>query len=238
VLVPPHRHVHGDGQPLHPHLQLLLGPKGAPEQLEGDEPARLAEAAARLGLKHVVITSVTRDDLPDGGADHFARCIAAVRGRLPGAAVEVLTPDFLGDPAAIDVVTDANPEVFNHNLETVPRLHRVVRGRALYSRSLGLLERVKCRAPHLVTKAGLMLGIGETRDELFDVFADLRAIGCDVLTLGQYLRPTAKHIPVDRFVPPEEFDEIAAKARLLGFKQVVAGPYVRSSYHAADMVPH
>ncbi|MBY0455766.1 MAG: lipoyl synthase, partial [Gemmataceae bacterium] len=154
------------------------------------------------------------------------------------AAVEVLTPDFLGDHAAIDVVIDANPEVFNHNLETVPRLHRVVRGRAMYQRSLRLLERVKRRAPHQVTKAGLMLGIGETIDELFDVFADLRSVGCDVLTLGQYLAPTAKHIPVARFVPPAEFDEIAARARLMGFKQVVAGPYVRSSYHAADMVPH
>jgi lipoic acid synthetase len=212
-------------------------PKGEPEALEADEPTRLAEAAARLGLKHVVITSVTRDDLPDGGAEHFVKCIAAVRARLPQAAVEVLTPDFLGDGAAIDAVTDAGPEVFNHNLETVPRLHRVVRGRALYSRSLGLLERVKRRAPHVLTKAGLMLGIGETIDELFDVFADLRAIGCDVLTLGQYLAPTAKHIPVRRFVPPSEFDSIAATARLLGFKQVVAGPYVRSSYHAADMVP-
>jgi lipoyl synthase len=212
-------------------------PKGEPEALESDEPQRLAEAAARLGLKHVVITSVTRDDLPDGGADHFVQCIRAVRERLPQAAVEVLTPDFLGDGAAIDLVTDANPEVFNHNLETVPRLHRVVRGRALYQRSLDLLERVKQRAPHMVTKAGLMLGIGETIDELFDVFADLRAIGCDVLTLGQYLAPTAKHIPVRRWVPPAEFDSIAATARLLGFKQVVAGPYVRSSYHASDMVP-
>jgi lipoic acid synthetase len=211
-------------------------PKGAPEALEDDEPQRLAEAAARLGLKHVVITSVTRDDLPDGGAGHFVRCIAAVRARLPGAAVEVLTPDFLGDTAAIDAVTDAGPEVFNHNLETVPRLHRVVRGRALYPRSLALLERVKARAPHVITKAGLMLGIGETIDELFDVLADLRAIKCDVLTLGQYLAPTAKHIPVRRFVPPAEFDSLAATARLLGFKKVVAGPYVRSSYHADDMV--
>jgi lipoic acid synthetase len=211
-------------------------PKGAPEVLEDDEPQRLAEAAARLGLKHVVITSVTRDDLPDGGANHFVRCIAAVRERLPGSAVEVLTPDFQGDASAIDAVTDANPEVFNHNLETVPRLHRIVRGRALYSRSLELLERVKRRAPHMITKAGLMLGIGETIDELFDVLADLRAIKCDVLTLGQYLAPTAKHIPVRRFVPPQEFDSLAATARFLGFKQVVAGPYVRSSYHAADMV--
>jgi lipoic acid synthetase len=213
-------------------------PKAEPEAVEIDEPERLAEAAARLGLKHVVITSVTRDDLADGGAGHFVRCIAAVRARLPGAAVEVLTPDFLGDTQAIDTVTDANPEVFNHNLETVPRLHRVVRGRALYNRSLALLARVKKRAPHIVTKAGLMLGIGETIDELFDVFADLRAIGCDVLTLGQYLAPTAKHIPVARFVPPGEFDSLAALARLLGFKQVVAGPFVRSSYHADDMVPH
>ncbi|MCI0705799.1 MAG: lipoyl synthase [Planctomycetia bacterium] len=211
-------------------------PKGEPLHVEADEPARLAEAAVRLGLKHVVITSVTRDDLTDGGASHFVACIAAVRARMPGVAVEVLTPDFLGDTSSIDIVIDANPEVFNHNLETVPRLYRVVRGRALYQRSLDLLARVKRRAPHIVTKAGLMLGIGETVDELFDVLADLRAIQCEVLTLGQYLAPTLKHIPVARFVPPAEFDSIAAKARLLGFKQVVAGPFVRSSYHADQMV--
>ena len=212
-------------------------PKGEPLHVEDDEPARVAEAAVRLGLKHVVITSVTRDDLPDGGADHFARCVLAVRSRLPGAAVEVLTPDFLGDAAAIDRVTDVNPDVFNHNVETVPRLYRVARGRAEYRRSLDLLGRVKRRAPHVVTKAGLMLGLGETTDELFDVLADLRAIGCDVLTLGQYLAPTLKHsIPVARYVPPGEFDAIAATARLLGFRKVVAGPFVRSSYHADDMV--
>jgi lipoic acid synthetase len=211
-------------------------PKGAPLHVEDDEPARVAEAARRLGLRHVVITSVTRDDLPDGGADHFARCVLAVR-EVTGAAVEVLTPDFLGDIAAIDRVIAAEPEVFNHNLETVPRLYRKVRGRAEYRRSLDLLDRVKRKAPELVTKAGLMLGIGETVEELFEVFADLRAIGCDVLTLGQYLAPTLKHIPVARFVPPEEFDDIAARARLLGFRQVVAGPFVRSSYHADEMVP-
>jgi lipoyl synthase len=213
-------------------------PRGETEAVELDEPERLAEAAVRLGLKHVVITSVTRDDLPDGGASHFAACIAAVRRRMPQAAVEVLTPDFLGDTAAIDVVIAARPEVFNHNLETVPRLYKRVRGRAEYRRSLDLLERVKRTAPALVTKASLMMGLGETHEELFDVFADLRAVDCNVLTLGQYLAPTLKHIPVARFVPPEEFDTIAAQARLLGFSQVVAGPYVRSSYHADEMVPH
>jgi lipoic acid synthetase len=213
-------------------------PKGEPLHVEDDEPGRVAEAAVRLGLRHVVITSVTRDDLPDGGAGHFARCVAAVRERQPEAAVEVLTPDFLGDVAAIDRVTDANPEVFNHNIETVPRLYRVARGRAEYRRSLDLLDRVKRRAPHVVTKAGLMLGVGETIDELFDVLADLRAIRCDVLTMGQYLAPTLKHsLPVARFVPPAEFDALAARARLMGFRQVVAGPFVRSSYHADEMVP-
>jgi lipoic acid synthetase len=212
-------------------------PRGKPEHVELDEPERLAEAAARLGLKHVVITSVTRDDLPDGGAQHFADCIAAVRRRSPIAAVEVLTPDFEGNLAAIDTVIAAKPEVFNHNLETVPRLHAKVRGKAEYRRSLDVLARVKQVDPGILTKAGLMLGIGETVEELFDVLADLRAIRCDVLTLGQYLAPTLKHIPVSRFVPPAEFDDIAAKARLLGFSTVVAGPYVRSSYHAGEMVP-
>lgn len=212
-------------------------PRGETQPLEDDEPARVAEASIRLGLKHVVITSVTRDDLPDGGAEHFYQCVVAVRERT-GAAVEVLTPDFLGDTTAIDRVLDARPDVFNHNLETVPRLYRRVRGRAEYRRSLDLLERVKTKRPEIVTKAGLMLGLGETAEELFDVLADLRAVRCDVLTLGQYLAPTLKHIPVARFVPPAEFDEHAALARLLGFKQVVAGPFVRSSYHADEMVPH
>jgi lipoic acid synthetase len=211
-------------------------PRGEPLELEDDEPERLAEAAARLGLKHVVITSVTRDDLPDGGAEHFYRCVLAVRRRTR-AAVEVLTPDFLGDPVAIDRVLAARPEVYNHNLETVPRLYRKVRGRADYRRSLDLLGRVKWLAPEVVTKSGMMLGLGETADELFEVFADLRAVGCDVLTLGQYLAPTLKHIPVARFVPPAEFDRLAALARTLGFRQVVAGPFVRSSYHADEMVP-
>jgi lipoyl synthase len=210
--------------------------KGSPDPLEDDEPARVAEASARLGLKHVVITSVTRDDLPDGGADHFRRCILAVRERT-GAAVEVLTPDFLGDWSAVDVVLQAAPEVYNHNMETVPRLYKKARGRASYQRSLDLLAHVKERSPRTITKSGLMLGLGETTEELFEVLADLRAARCDTLTLGQYLAPTLKHIPVARFVPPAEFDALAELARKLGFTKVVAGPFVRSSYHADEMVP-
>jgi lipoic acid synthetase len=212
-------------------------PRGDPLTLEHDEPDRVAEAVLRLGLKHVVITSVTRDDLPDGGAEHFYRCVLAVRRRT-GAAVEVLTPDFLGDVRAIDRVIEAEPEVYNHNMETVPRFYRKVRGRADYRRSLNLLAHVKNRAPRIATKSGLMLGLGETTDELLETLADLRAVRCDMLTLGQYLTPTLKHIPVARFLPPEEFDALAKMARTLGFKQVASGPFVRSSYHAADMVSH
>jgi lipoic acid synthetase len=157
-------------------------PRGLPEAVEDDEPARLAEASARLGLRHVVITSVTRDDLPDGGAEHFYRCVLAVRQRT-GAVVEVLTPDFLGDTAAIDRVLEAKPEVFNHNTETVPRLYRKVRGRADYRRSLDVLAHVRRQAPKIITKSGLMLGLGETTEELLAVFADLRSVGCDILTL-------------------------------------------------------
>ncbi len=210
-------------------------PKGDPLNLEDDEPERVAEAAHRLGLRHVVITSVTRDDLPDGGADHFYRCILAVRERT-GAVVEVLTPDFLGDARAVERVLEARPEVFNHNMETVPRLYRKARGRADYQRSLDLLALVKRRAPETVTKSGLMLGLGESTEELLEVFADLRAANCDTLTLGQYLAPTLKHIPVARFVPPEEFDALAVLARSMGFAKVAAGPFVRSSYHADEMV--
>jgi lipoic acid synthetase len=209
--------------------------RGAPDPLELDEPERVAEAALRLGLRHVVITSVTRDDLPDGGADHFYRCVLAVRARTQ-AAIEVLTPDFQGDTRAIDRVLEARPNVYNHNMETVPRLYRKVRGRADYQRSLDLLAHIKLRSPDTVTKSGLMLGLGETTEELFDVLADLRSVGCDVLTLGQYLAPTLKHIPVVRYVPPQEFDDLAVRARMLGFRQVVSGPFVRSSYHADEMV--
>lgn len=209
--------------------------RGKTQPLEDDEPERLAEAALRLGLRHVVITSVTRDDLPDGGAEHFYRCVLAVRART-GAAVEVLTPDFIGKPGAVERVVASLPEVFNHNTETVPRLYRQVRGRkSEYRWTLELLRRVKMLQPQIKTKSGLMLGLGETRDELLDTLADLRDVGCDLLTLGQYLQPSAGHLPVERYVPPEEFDELGALARRMGFAQVASGPFVRSSYHARDM---
>jgi lipoic acid synthetase len=209
--------------------------RGKTRPVEDDEPARLAEAAARLGLKHVVITSVTRDDLPDGGAEHFYRCTLAVRART-GAAIEVLTPDFLGKPGAIERVVEAAPEVFNHNTETVPRLYAEVRGRKSdYRWTLELLRRVRELNPAVATKSGLMLGLGETRDELFDVLADLRGVGVEMLTLGQYLQPSPEHLPVTRYVRPEEFEELGAAAQELGFRQVASGPFVRSSYHARDM---
>lgn len=209
-------------------------PKGKTETLQADEPQRVAEAAARLGLKHVVITSVTRDDLPDGGADHFHACVLAVRERT-GAAVEVLTPDFLGNRDAISRVIAAQPEVFNHNTETVPRLYDRVRRNAEYSRTLDLLKQVKTEAPTMLTKSGLMLGLGETTEELLDVLADLREVGCDMLTLGQYLQPSRDHLPVERYVPPEEFDRLGELARAMGFSKVASGPFVRSSYHAGEM---
>lgn len=209
-------------------------PKGKTETLQADEPERVAEAAERLGLRYVVITSVTRDDLPDGGAEHFARCVLAVRERT-GAQVEVLTPDFLGNRAAISRVIESRPDVFNHNTETVPRLYHRVRRNAAYQRTLDLLKQVKDEAPEMPTKSGLMLGLGETFEELLEVFADLRAVGCDMLTLGQYLQPTPDHLPVERYLPPEEFDEIGVLAKRLGFGMVASGPFVRSSYHAGEM---
>jgi lipoic acid synthetase len=211
-------------------------PKGKTAALELDEPARVAEAAKRLALAHVVITSVTRDDLADGGAEHFYRSVLAVR-EATAATIEVLTPDFLGKLGAVERVVASAPQVFNHNTETVPRLYREVRGRKSdYRWTLELLARVKRLDPTLKTKSGLMLGLGETRDELFDTLADLRQVGCDFLTLGQYLRPTAEHLPVARYVSPDEFDELGRLARGLGFAQVASGPFVRSSYHAREMV--
>jgi len=210
-------------------------PKGKTEALELDEPERVAEAARRLGLAHVVITSVTRDDLPDGGAEHFRRTVEAVRSST-GAAIEVLVPDFLDKPGALERLMESKPDVFNHNTETVPRLYRAVRGRkSVYSWTLKLLADAKRLFPEVKTKSGLMLGLGETRDELLDVFADLVDHGVDFLTLGQYLQPTLDSLPVERYVPPEEFDELAKAARGIGFARVASGPLVRSSYHARDM---
>lgn len=210
--------------------------RGRPPELpEQDEPQRLAEAAARLGLKHVVITSVTRDDLPDGGAEHYYQCITAVRERT-GATVEVLTPDFVQCKEALDRVVEARPEVFNHNMETVSRMYRRVRGpKSDYNWTLQLLRRVKELDPTIKTKSGLMLGLGETRDELLDALADMRTYDIDFLTLGQYLQPGEKYLPVQRYVTPEEFTELGDIAKKLGFKQVASGPFVRSSYHARDM---
>jgi lipoic acid synthetase len=202
--------------------------------LADDEPERLAEACARLGLRHVVITSVTRDDLPDGGAEHFRRCVLAVRART-GAIIEVLTPDFDGRHEAIERVLSSAPEVFNHNLETVARLQQTVRRKSQYAVSLQVLEHAKRSRPSTRTKSGLMLGLGETTEELFETLADLRAVGCDFLTLGQYLQPSTRHLPVVRYVPPAEFDELGRLARTLGFAEVASGPFVRSSYHADEM---
>ena len=210
-------------------------PRGKTEELEGDEPERVAEAARRLGLAHVVITSVTRDDLADGGAEHFRKTVEAVRAAT-GATIEVLVPDFIGKEGALERLMESRPDVFNHNTETVPRLYRTVRGRkSVYAWTLELLERAKRLLPQVKTKSGLMLGLGETREELLDVFADLLDHGVDYLTLGQYLQPTAESLPVDRYVPPEEFDELGRIARGMGFRKVASGPLVRSSYHARDM---
>jgi lipoic acid synthetase len=209
-----------------------------PFALEADEPARVAEATKRLGLKHVVITAVARDDLRDGGAEHFRQTIEAVRAGNPGILIEVLTPDFNDDPAAIATVLAAKPEIFNHNLETVRRLSPCVRSRATYDRSLSVLAAVKRQAASPIwTKSGLMLGLGETAEELFTAMDDLRRVGCDILTLGQYLQPTLKHLPVREFVQPEKFDAYGARARELGFLHVASGPLVRSSYHADDFQP-
>ena len=210
--------------------------RGRPPELpEFDEPQRVAEAAARLGLKHVVITSVTRDDLPDGGADHFYQCVVAVRERT-GASTEVLTPDFVHCKQALGRVIEARPNVFNHNMETVPRLYRRVRGpKSDYRWTLAMMGKVKEYNSNVKTKSGLMLGMGEQRGELLEALADLRAFDVDFLTLGQYLQPGEKYLPVVRYVPPEEFDELGEIARQMGFKKVASGPFVRSSYHARDM---
>ena len=206
-----------------------------PVALEADEPARVAEATRRMRLKHVVITAVARDDLADGGAEHFRKTIEEVRKLNPGIVIEVLVPDFNESDAAINVVLGANPQIFNHNLETVRRLTPSVRHRATYERSLSVLQKVKARRGNSIyTKSGVMLGLGETPEELFTAMEDLRAANCDILTLGQYLQPTIKHLPVVEFVSPEKFQEYGERARQMGFVHVASGPMVRSSYHADE----
>ncbi len=205
---------------------------GVPLPLDSGEPARVADAVATLGLRHVVITSVDRDDLPDGGAGHFVAVIGAIRAASPATTIEILTPDFLRKPGALERLAAAPPDVFNHNLETVPRLYPTIRPGARYFQSLRLLDDAKQAMPSVFTKSGLMLGLGETRAEIGQVMDDLRIADVDFLTLGQYLAPSPKHAAVDRFVPPAEFDDYAATARAKGFLTVSATPLTRSSYHA------
>ena len=208
---------------------------GLPGPLDLDEPRRVGEAVALMGLKHVVITSVDRDDLADGGAAHFAATVRAIRAAAPGTTIEILTPDFLRKPnAAAQSVIDSGPDVFNHNLETVPRLYLTIRPGARYYQSLRLLERVKDRAPDMFTKSGLMVGLGETKEEVMQVMDDMRVAGVDFLTIGQYLQPTRKHAAIDRFVTPDEFAALETIARSKGFLMVSASPLTRSSHHAGE----
>jgi len=210
--------------------------KGGPLPVDDDEPRRVAEACSALGLKFAVITSVNRDDRKDGGARHFAMTIHAIRERLPECGVEVLVPDFQGSHEAMDIVLDAGPDVLNHNTETVPRLYRQVRLGARYERSLDMLRYVKQRSPHIPTKSGVMLGLGETIEEVHQVMRDLRQSNVDILTLGQYLRPSLKHLPVIRHVTPDEFAGLKKLGHEMGFRHVESGPLVRSSFHAEEAV--
>ena len=209
-------------------------PKGKPLPIDFDEPRRVAEAVATLGLKHAVITSVNRDDDNIGAAEVFAETIREVRRQAPGCQVEVLIPDFQGREDALKIVLDAKPEVLNHNTETVPRLYRAVRSGARYPRTLKLLENVKTFAPGMVSKTGVMVGIGESMDELLEVFRDLAAIKVDILTIGQYLRPSRDHLPMTRYYHPDEFRTMKEEALKMGFRHVESGPLVRSSYHAHE----
>src|SRR5262250_1278223 len=207
---------------------------GLPDRLDPHEPAHVAEAVAQLGLSHIVVTSVDRDDLADGGAAHFAETIRRIRDAAPSTTIEVLTPDFLRKPGAVEAVVAARPDVYNHNLETVPRLYREVRPGARYFASLQLLAKVKEIDPAMFTKSGLMVGLGESRDEVLQVMDDMRAADVDFLTVGQYLQPTPKHHPIDRFVPPDEFRQLKEMAEGKGFLLVAASPLTRSSYHAGE----
>jgi lipoic acid synthetase len=210
---------------------------GRPLELDRDEPARVAEAVAHLELRHAVITSVNRDELPDGGAEIFAATIRAIRERGLGTSIEVLIPDFEGNWDALAAVLEAGPDILNHNMESIARLYRIVRPQAKYPRSLELLRRAKEMAPHVLTKSGMMMGVGEETEEILQAMADLRAVDCDILTLGQYLRPSLQHIPIRRYVSPEEFQSLKEAGLRMGFRHVESGPLVRSSYHADEQVP-
>ncbi|MFN8603624.1 MAG: lipoyl synthase [Burkholderiaceae bacterium] len=210
---------------------------GRPEALDPMEPYRLAQAVKKLGLQHVVVTSVDRDDLPDLGAEHFAATVRAIRHTVPACEVEVLTPDFQGRKDCVETVAASPIAVYNHNLETVPRLYKRARAGAKYERSLDVLRFARATRPDLLTKAGLMLGLGEEPAEVLTVLRDLRTAGCDIITLGQYLRPTAKHLPVERYLDPAEFEDLGRQALAMGFRHVESGPLVRSSYHAWSHVP-
>ena len=211
---------------------------GLPQQLDLDEPRRIADAVEAMDLKHAVITSVNRDELPDGGASVFARTIEAVRERMPQTSIEVLIPDFKGSHASLQRILAANPEILNHNIETIPRLYKQVRPGASYQQSVELLRRSKLEAPEVLSKTGIMLGLGEGLDEVIDVMQTLvNQASVDIFTVGQYLQPTVNHLPVRRFVHPDEFKTLAARGLELGFRHVEAGPLVRSSYHAANQVP-
>jgi lipoic acid synthetase len=207
---------------------------GVPLALDGEEPARVSDAVAKLGLRHVVSTSVDRDDLADGGAAHFAETIRAIRASAPETTIEILTPDFLRKEGALEVVVDARPDVFNHNLETVPRLYLSIRPGARYFHSLSLLQQVKQLDPTIFTKSGIMVGLGEARDEVMQVMDDMRSADIDFITIGQYLQPTRKHAPIDRFVSPDEFEAMSTVARSKGFLMVSATPLTRSSHHADE----
>jgi lipoic acid synthetase len=225
--------------------------RGQPGPLREDEPQAVAKAAARMGLRHVVVTSVTRDDLPDGGAAAFAATINAIRHELPHATIEVLTSDFADSPDALRTVLAARPDVFNHNVETVPRLYQIVRPQAHYARSLDVLRQAAAflagetparraagtaATPGPIVKSGLMVGLGETDDEVLAVLRDLRGAGCQLVTIGQYLSPSPNHLPVHRYVEPAQFEQWRRQGLDMGFKAVMAGPFVRSSYHAAEMI--
>ncbi len=207
---------------------------GLPDLLDPHEPERLADGVGKLGLEHVVITSVDRDDLPDGGAEHFANCIKAIRKSAPNTTIEILTPDFLKKDGAVEIVVEAKPDVFNHNIETVPSLYKSIRPGARYFHSLNLLHNVKKLDPTIFTKSGIMVGLGETNEEVTQVMDDFRAADVDFMTIGQYLQPTKKHAVVDRFVTPEEFKYLERVARTKGFLMVSSSPLTRSSYHAGD----